>query len=72
MVLIVAFAYRSCELKGNPVEIWGRRAAVRKVRNERTGADTAASRGKSLFLETASKPEDLPEYVALGFIVASN
>ncbi len=34
------------------------------------GADTAASRGKSLFLETASKPEDLPEYVALGFIVA--
>lgn len=35
------------------------------------GADTAASRGKSLFLETASKPEDLPEY-ALGFIVASN
>ncbi|ENY59643.1 hypothetical protein C210_00587 [Klebsiella pneumoniae subsp. pneumoniae KpMDU1] len=29
------------------------------------GADTAASRGKSLFLETASKPEDLPEYVAL-------
>ena len=31
------------------------------------GADTAASRGKSLFLETASKPEDLPEYVALGF-----
>lgn len=35
------------------------------------GADTAASRGKSLFLEAASKPEDLPEYVALGFIVAS-
>lgn len=31
------------------------------------GADTAASRGKSLFLETASKPEDLPEYVAFGF-----
>ncbi|BBK14703.1 hypothetical protein KAM644c_48490 [Klebsiella quasipneumoniae subsp. quasipneumoniae] len=36
------------------------------------GADTAVSRGKSLFLETTSKPEDLPEYVALGFIVASN
>ena len=32
------------------------------------GADTAASRGKSLFLETASKPEDLPEYVALGIL----
>ena len=31
------------------------------------GADTAVSRGKSLFLETASKPEDLPEYVAFGF-----
>ena len=30
------------------------------------GADTAASRGKSLFLETASKPEDLPANVASG------
>ncbi|KFC89036.1 hypothetical protein GKAS_04567 [Kluyvera ascorbata ATCC 33433] len=35
-------------------------------------ADTAACRGKSSPLYIASKPEDLPDNVAWGFIVASN